>query len=304
MFGLKRESPKTISMRLKCGNCGHTAKHELGCIFVSPGEGESTDPADCVSFGDYFRCAKCGSGWPWVLTPQAHLALSALMVGHLNGIEEERLILAEPRLFDGFAPRSGAQAEEHLLDVLERDPKNAFVWNRLGNIYLKAELTSKAEEAFARALAIDPNDVESHYSLGSILHARGLYQEAATHLHEVITRVRGYRKLPGTKLRELVDCTLDLLAEIADRTNNEIPVFPPVEPQPPANSEEPVVVYLTEFDLADGSDRDRLIDWVLGEGFASATPRQAPARRTRIGRNEPCPCGSGKKYKRCCGAGR
>ena len=22
----------------------------------------------------------------------------------------------------------------------------------------------------------------------------------------------------------------------------------------------------------------------------------------RVGRNEPCPCGSGKKYKRCCGA--
>jgi uncharacterized protein YecA (UPF0149 family) len=25
----------------------------------------------------------------------------------------------------------------------------------------------------------------------------------------------------------------------------------------------------------------------------------------QVGRNEPCPCGSGKKYKRCCGgAGR
>jgi uncharacterized protein YecA (UPF0149 family) len=23
---------------------------------------------------------------------------------------------------------------------------------------------------------------------------------------------------------------------------------------------------------------------------------------SRRGRNEPCPCGSGKKYKRCCGA--
>jgi uncharacterized protein len=31
----------------------------------------------------------------------------------------------------------------------------------------------------------------------------------------------------------------------------------------------------------------------------SMTPR--PARRP--GRNEPCPCGSGRKYKRCCGAG-
>ena len=27
-----------------------------------------------------------------------------------------------------------------------------------------------------------------------------------------------------------------------------------------------------------------------------------PAARRKIGRNEPCPCGSGRKYKRCCGA--
>lgn len=28
---------------------------------------------------------------------------------------------------------------------------------------------------------------------------------------------------------------------------------------------------------------------------------EEPARRVKIGRNEPCPCGSGKKYKQCCG---
>jgi len=26
------------------------------------------------------------------------------------------------------------------------------------------------------------------------------------------------------------------------------------------------------------------------------------AVRTKVGRNDPCPCGSGKKYKKCCGA--
>jgi uncharacterized protein len=31
--------------------------------------------------------------------------------------------------------------------------------------------------------------------------------------------------------------------------------------------------------------------------------RKQPARSTKVGRNEPCPCGSGKKYKRCCGSG-
>ncbi len=27
-----------------------------------------------------------------------------------------------------------------------------------------------------------------------------------------------------------------------------------------------------------------------------------PKRSTKVGRNDPCPCGSGKKYKNCCGA--
>jgi hypothetical protein len=29
-------------------------------------------------------------------------------------------------------------------------------------------------------------------------------------------------------------------------------------------------------------------------------PAAAPRRRTKVGANQPCPCGSGKKYKRCC----
>jgi len=36
---------------------------------------------------------------------------------------------------------------------------------------------------------------------------------------------------------------------------------------------------------------------------AGAAPRQAPARTPggeKVGRNDPCPCGSGKKYKKCC----
>jgi preprotein translocase subunit SecA len=33
----------------------------------------------------------------------------------------------------------------------------------------------------------------------------------------------------------------------------------------------------------------------------AATP-EAPIRLGKVGRNDPCPCGSGKKHKRCCGA--
>jgi uncharacterized protein YecA (UPF0149 family) len=35
---------------------------------------------------------------------------------------------------------------------------------------------------------------------------------------------------------------------------------------------------------------------------AGKTLKPAPAKSEKIGRNVPCPCGSGKKYKKCCGA--
>jgi uncharacterized protein len=35
---------------------------------------------------------------------------------------------------------------------------------------------------------------------------------------------------------------------------------------------------------------------------AARPSRREPVRSTKIGRNEPCPCGSGKKFKKCCGS--
>ena len=43
----------------------------------------------------------------------------------------------------------------------------------------------------------------------------------------------------------------------------------------------------------------------LVEGFAGGKmpQKKAPVRKAeKVGRNDPCPCGSGKKYKKCCGA--
>jgi preprotein translocase SecA subunit len=47
--------------------------------------------------------------------------------------------------------------------------------------------------------------------------------------------------------------------------------------------------------------RQRMVLSHGGNGDAQASA--APARRqaNKVGRNDPCPCGSGKKYKRCCG---
>jgi Protein of unknown function (DUF1186)/SEC-C motif len=45
-------------------------------------------------------------------------------------------------------------------------------------------------------------------------------------------------------------------------------------------------------------DGRRRLSALNGNNFAPTEPYRAP---DKVGRNDPCPCGSGKKYKRCCG---
>ena len=63
------------------------------------------------------------------------------------------------------------------------------------------------------------------------------------------------------------------------------------------------------FFTADGKEHvhHERADFVRKQGkwfFAEAHQIQAPVRRTepKVGRNDPCSCGSGKKYKKCHGA--
>ena len=68
------------------------------------------------------------------------------------------------------------------------------------------------------------------------------------------------------------------------------------------------------FEPIEDSEREEMIDLML-EGVSEIFARLAPAREKalkpatirhdgpRAGRNDPCPCGSGRKYKHCHGAG-
>jgi preprotein translocase subunit SecA len=54
--------------------------------------------------------------------------------------------------------------------------------------------------------------------------------------------------------------------------------------------------------------RDMLLPGSHAEDMRAAESagdaKREPAKRgQKIGRNDPCPCGSGKKYKHCCGRG-
>jgi hypothetical protein len=59
---------------------------------------------------------------------------------------------------------------------------------------------------------------------------------------------------------------------------------------------------IPEFKEADKALRDEMLYWKREKPGDIVYDKPAPVRVVKIGRNEPCSCGSGKKYKKCCGA--
>jgi len=57
--------------------------------------------------------------------------------------------------------------------------------------------------------------------------------------------------------------------------------------------------FLLKAEVKQNIERKQTLSGVANDGKEAV--KAAPKRVTKVGRNDPCPCGSGKKYKQCCG---
>jgi len=64
-----------------------------------------------------------------------------------------------------------------------------------------------------------------------------------------------------------------------------------------ASIQEDAVRYLFRVRVVAAPERRQMVENRQAEEGSGRTVR----REQKVGRNDPCPCGSGKKYKRCCG---
>ena len=81
-----------------------------------------------------------------------------------------------------------------------------------------------------------------------------------------------------------------MFSEMVERIEEEtLMILFRIRIERPENMETMMQPREQKFTLSRGDDEER---------------RKEPVRRKdeKIGRNDPCPCGSGKKYKKCCGA--
>jgi preprotein translocase subunit SecA len=61
------------------------------------------------------------------------------------------------------------------------------------------------------------------------------------------------------------------------------------------------IVQIRREEEVERIEEKRRLNYVLSRGEDTPTPATVKREAAKVGRNEPCPCGSGKKYKKCCG---
>ena len=274
-------------LRLSCDGCGATGRYSVGTVLLDPAAGKALarDPGggleSAFGFTGYFRCRTCGAGGPWSFPGETALFLAAAPVSW--GLDDpESFRIARMALFDGTAVQYASQSEEHLKTLIERSPGDAYLHDRLGNVYVLGGRPDLALPVFHEALALDPDLAFSRYSRGELYIDEGRFDEAAADFHHVLRTAHRVTSGRRKELRGVARFSLERLLQLNERSEGKIPVLPP-EVWPPAGVESRTSdgVRIAGFDLGTERGRQRLANTFLPpSGLArlfSRRPRRSVA---------------------------
>ncbi|MCL6446142.1 SEC-C domain-containing protein [Alicyclobacillus cycloheptanicus] len=310
---------------LICRKCGRKGQYDLGLVVVNPAlekRGSHTGSArasagmaDQMQCTGYFRCKHCNGAGDWELPTEFEFFLMSGLLMRLAQASDERMVFGTLEMFDGFQPRWATDGESHILLRMRTEGQSAFMWNRLGNLYLSGGRPELAVVAFEQSIRLDVAQLESHMSIGDILYQIGEPEDAARHFRQALVHARKYNKLDKAKLRDMLATALQYLLELHLDRPETISFLPTREEYGDTiEMSGERVLELKEFSLDFGNRESfyPLAEVYMGMQQAAAGRGRSHASSagrnnsrsgisTKVGRNEPCPCGSGKKYKRCCG---
>jgi tetratricopeptide (TPR) repeat protein len=257
-----------ISQKLKltCTQCGEKASYDVGRAFYDQ-EGEGESAKRLYAFSNYFRCRQCGSAGPWEIADfmkLTGLTLRSVVDHGFDGVARGRTAL-----FDGTFIQSPAMGEEYLLSLIRKDPSNAFLCSRLGNLLRNCGQTSQADHWHAKALGLDPDDIESRNHLFAAALQAGDVRSALPHALRLARSLLEGQKTDNDRLNE--DIALSLAQDLR-RSAEQFQACLPAGPQPTSSAKEDVFIRSL---LAQKGDEQEIIE-DAGERLLSGKPAPEP----------------------------
>ncbi|MBU1966314.1 MAG: SEC-C domain-containing protein, partial [Proteobacteria bacterium] len=249
-----------LEIPLKCRSCRNVYHYTVGKVFVA------ANGKDTV-IEDHIVCKKCGAldhyevASEGMVSVTARLALLTLDPGTVK-MDRDEMTVVPIRTVSAFGKELPLQ---DLVDKYEKklrkNPESPELLIGFANALRQIKRREDSVPFYERAIRIDPLAVEGHVSLGEYALHKGDLETAFSHYSKAAEIMdRGHYYRVSADLDQFKESLLDMLMMVSGRLGRGLPH--PGDPRP---------------------------------------VREAPLpARSAVGRNHPCPCGSGKKYKKCC----
>jgi len=184
---------------------------------------------------------------------------------------------------------------------LRENQNDTYMLTKLGESYNSSGRYDEAIAVFEKSIAINPNIAETHKNMGNSYFDKGMFDEAVIEFeksiaidphiadtHNNLGMAYYSRGLPDKAISEYMEA-LAIEPDFAEAHYNLALAY---GAKGAADKE------ISEYKKA------LAVNPGLSEARAnlSLAVRKAVGSPKKSGRNDPCPCGSGKKYKKCCGA--
>jgi tetratricopeptide (TPR) repeat protein len=263
--GLSLVPEEYISLALQCNGCRRTYTYPVQAVYVDPDPPKDDRIEPFIK--DRIRCKGCGREDDYAVTPAAQLAIMARLLMLTARMEKEGPEAATegPLYLTRLGLTDGRrmnprEARHHYEARLATHPDDPALHIGYGNILRFLEETERAEAAYRRALVLEPQAIEAHASLGQLAEARGDLAAAEREYRQGLALGRNARYY-----------------QVKDRR-------------------------------AFTRSLEEALEGVQGARLPDPVPAQARLEtllaqdrgEPKVGRNAPCPCGSGRKYKKCC----
>lgn len=249
-----------LEIPLKCRSCRNVYHYTVRKVFVAVGAKDTV-------IEDHIVCKKCGAldhyevANEGMVAVTARLALLTLDAGTVK-MDRDEMTVVPIGSISAFGKEIPLQ---DLVDKYEKklrkNPESPELLIGFANALRQIKRREDSVPFYERAIKNDPLAVEGYASLGEYALEKGDLETAFSHYSKAAEIMdRGHYYRVSADLDQFKEGLLDMLMSVAERLGRSLPDTGDLRP----GRENPV-----------------------------------PARR-EVGRNHPCPCGSGKKYKKCC----
>ena len=262
MAPVEKNIPRDLMrLELHCPLCGDSNFYDCRNVLVSPkGKGYVAEELVCLN---------CGRIPEFEISPQGLLAVQAEMMRVYSGREEDKDFLpgAVKIMNSAFFGRPMAISEGLAIykEKIQKEPKIPDHYIGLGNAYRSLGQDTLARQQYEKAIECGPFYIEAYLSLARLEEKAGRLESALGWLE----KGRPFLKRPlicrGIQVpaEEIMKGYRDLHFALAKKTGKKVSMI-------------------------------RASECMAGKSAVGKGSLK------KIGPNEPCPCGSGKKYKKCC----